>query len=169
MIEGAATTMKLEELLAVPPGVVTAILPLVAPVGTVAVIRVLPTTLKAAPVPLKVTLVAPVRPLPLMVTLAPTGPEVGVKLVTAGDAGDDVTAKLVALAAVPPGVATASLPVVAPVGTLAVICVLPTTLKVVADVPLKVTLVAPMKPLPLMVTPVPTGPEVGVKPVTVGA
>ena len=139
---GAAITMKLVVLVPLPPGFVTAMLPLVAPLGTVAVIRVLLTTLKFAAVPWKVTLVAPVKPLPLMVTPAPTGPEAGVKLVTVGGAGDGVTVKLVALAAVPSRVVTASLPVVAPLGTVAVIRVLLAKLKVAA-VPLKVTLVAP--------------------------
>ena len=35
--------------------------------------------------------------------------------------------------------------------------------------PLKATAVAPVKPLPVRVTAVPTGPEAGVKRVTVGA
>ena len=73
-------------------------------------------TLKIAPLPLNVTAVAPVKLLPLIVTLAPTGPLVGVKVVIVG-AG--MTVKLVALAAVPPGVVTRTGPVVAPVGTVA--------------------------------------------------
>ena len=73
-------------------------------------------TLKIAPLPLNVTAVAPVKLLPLIVTLAPTGPLVGVKVVIVG-AG--MTVKLVALLAVPPGVVTRSAPVVAPAGTVA--------------------------------------------------
>ena len=54
---------------------------------------------------------------PLIVTLVPTGPLAGVKLVIVGAGG--TTVKLVALVAVPPGVVTLSGPVVAPVGTVA--------------------------------------------------
>lgn len=45
---GAPTTVKLEALVAVPPGVVTAIVPLLAPAGTVAVICVAEAMLKVA-------------------------------------------------------------------------------------------------------------------------
>ena len=59
---------------------------------------------------------APVKSVPPIVTLAPTGPLVGVTLVIVG-AG--MTVKLVALVAVPPGVVTLSGPVVAPAGAVA--------------------------------------------------
>ena len=72
--------------------------------------------MKLAPVPLKVTAVAPVKFVPLIVTLVPSGPLVGVKLVIVG-AG--ITVKLLVLVAVPPGVVTLSGPVVAPAGTVA--------------------------------------------------
>src|SRR5580658_7120039 len=58
------------------------------------------------------------------------------------------------------GVVTLSLPVVAPVGTVVVISELDTTLNLAA-VPLKVTLVAPFKFVPRIVTAVPTLPEIG--------
>ena len=58
-------------------GVSTLTSPVVAPVGTVVVISELETTLKTAAVPLKVTLVAPVRSVPRIITAAPTLPEVG--------------------------------------------------------------------------------------------
>ena len=78
--------------------------------------------------------------------------------------------KLLALVAVPPGVVTWIGPLpLAPLGTMAVIWVLETTVKLVAAVPLKVTEVAPVKLVPLMVTWVPTGPLVGVNEVIVGA
>jgi hypothetical protein len=48
----------------------------VAPFGTVAVISELETMVKTAAVPLKVTLVAPVRLVPRILTTAPTVPEV---------------------------------------------------------------------------------------------
>jgi hypothetical protein len=48
---------------------------MVAPEGTVAMIKELETTVKAAEVPLKLTLVAPVRSVPKISTNAPAGPE----------------------------------------------------------------------------------------------
>jgi hypothetical protein len=69
-------------------------------------------------VPLNSTEVAPVRLVPVMVTLVPTGPLVGEKLVMVGE---PITVKLLALVAVPPGVVTAMGPVVAAAGTIVVI------------------------------------------------
>src|SRR5439155_646687 len=89
------TTVKTLELVAVPAGVVTLSGPLVAPLGTVAEMAVAEVTEKlTALVPLKVTAVAPVKAVPLSVTLLPTGPLVGVKLVIVG-AG--ITVKLLVL------------------------------------------------------------------------
>lgn len=78
-IVGAPTvvTVKLWELQSVPPGVVTQIFPVFAPLGTVALIWVEETPVKVADTPLNVTLVAPVRFVPVMVTDVPTGPLVG--------------------------------------------------------------------------------------------
>ena len=73
--------------------------------------------MKPALVPLNVTPVAPVKFVPLIVTLAPTAPLVGVKLVIVGPLAD--TVKVLALVAVPAGVVTLTSPVVAPVGTVA--------------------------------------------------
>src|SRR5688572_14861391 len=95
-----------------------------------------------------------------MVTMVATGPSVGVKEVMVGGWGGCVTVKFPLLVAVPPGVVTPILPVVAPAGTAARICVLDTTPKA-AGVPLKRTLVVPEKRVPVMVTCVPTGPLVG--------
>jgi len=56
------------------------------------------------------------------------------------------------------------LPVVAPLGTVTVMLVAPQALAVPADVPLKVTVLVPwLEPnfVPVMVTEVPTGPDVG--------
>ena len=113
-IVGAGITVKLLALVAVPPGVVTPSSPVVAPTGTDVWIAVAELTVKAALAPLNVTDVAPLKFVPLIVTLAPTGPLVGVKLAIVG-----ATVKVLALVAVPPGVVTASGPVVAPVGTVA--------------------------------------------------
>lgn len=76
--------MKPVALEAIPPLVVTAILPLVAPVGTVAVICMSEFTVKAAEVPLNVTLVACVSPVPVIVTGVPTAPLGGVNEVIVG-------------------------------------------------------------------------------------
>lgn len=76
--------------------------------------------------------------------------------------------KLSTLVAVPPGVVTDNWPVVAPSGTLALTEVLLTTVKLLAAVPLKLTPVAPVKAVPVMVTESPTFPLVGAKAVSVG-
>jgi hypothetical protein len=76
--------VKVAALVAVPPGVVTLIVPEVAPAGTLAVIDAAELTVKVALVPLNETAVAPVKFVPLMVTLVPTDPLVGEKLVIVG-------------------------------------------------------------------------------------
>ena len=101
-------------LVALPPGVVMLSGPDVAPVGTVACIAVSEVTVKAALAPLNSTVVAPVKFVPLIVTLVPTGPLVGEKLVIVGGL---TTVNALGLVAVPPAVVTLSGPVVAPVGT----------------------------------------------------
>ena len=109
------------------------------------------------------------KAVPVMVTVTLRLPDVGDSLMILGFAGAVMTVKLVALVPVPPGVVTTIVPLVAPEGTVAVICVALTTLKIAAVVPLKATAVAPVKPVPVKVTEVPTEPEVGVKLVTVVA
>src|ERR1017187_4883150 len=71
------TTRKDALLESVPPGVTTWTFPLLAPAGTVVVISELETTSKTAAVPLKPTLVAPVRSVPRILTAAPTLPKGG--------------------------------------------------------------------------------------------
>ena len=75
--------------------------------------------------------------------------------------------KFVTLIAFPPGVVIPILPVLAPVGTAAVTCVSEFTVKV-AFTPPKVTFVALMSPVPVIVTDVPTGPLGGLKLSTTG-
>src|SRR6058998_2503886 len=116
--------------------------------------------------PLKVTLVAPLRLLPVIVTVVPTGPLVGLKELILG--GPAVTVKALLLPPVPAAVLTLIGPVVAPLGTVAVIWVFEFTVKLAA-MPLKVTVVAPVKWFPPIVTVVPTGPLVGLKELIVGA
>src|SRR6266496_4743099 len=82
------------------------------------------------------------------------------KLSLAG--GEALTVNAVALAAVPPAVVTLMRPVVAPAGTVAVICAAVLTAKV-ALTPLNRTAVAPVKFAPAITTLVPTGPLGGLK------
>ena len=164
---GADITVKVEALLAVPPGVVTESLPLLAPLGTAAVMEVALTTENViAAVLLNLTAVAPVKLLPVIVTFCPIGPLAGVKDVMDG-AG--MTVKFVALLAVPPGVMMESLPLLAPLGTDAVMEVALTTVNVIAAVPLNLTAVTPVKLLPVIETLCPMGPLAGVKEVMDGA
>src|SRR5207249_4139545 len=150
IVGGLAVTVKLLALVAVPPGVVTLIWPLVAPLGTVAAIEVAEVTVKVtALVPLNRTSEAPVKFVPVIVTLVVTGPLAGVKLVIVG--GLAVTVKLLALVAVPPGVVTLIWPLVAPLGTVAAIEVAEVTVKVTALVPLNRTSEAPVKFVPVIV------------------
>ena len=72
-------------LVAVPLGVVTLTLPVFAPDGTVAWIRVGVSTAKlVAFTPPKVTFVAPTNPPPTIPTSVPTGPEEGSRFVMMG-------------------------------------------------------------------------------------
>jgi hypothetical protein len=161
---GGTATTKLVALVAVPPGAVSVIFPVVVPAETVAVTWVEETTVNDAALPLNFTEVVPVNPVPVMVTLALMGPAVGVKPVM-------LTAEIVKLAVlvpVPDGVVTVILPVVAPDGTVAVIWVSELTVNAVAGVPLNATAVAPVNPLPVTTTLEPEGPEVGEKLVIVG-
>jgi hypothetical protein len=139
-------------LVAIPPGAVTAIGPVVAPTGTVAVIFVDELTTKVAAVPLKLTAVAPVKLLPLMVTELPIWPLLGEKFVITGAA-----AKVPELVAVPAGVCTLILPVVTPDGTTAEICTLESTVNA-AFLPLNFTDDVSRKLVPLIVTVMPGGP-----------
>ena len=145
---GAGINVKLLEELAVPPGVVTDIVPLV-PLATTAVILVALTTVKeVAAVPPKLTAVAPVKLVPVMVTIAPDAADDGVNELMLG-AGINV--KLLEELAVPPGAVTDIVPL-APLATTAVMLVALTTVKEVAAVPPKLTAVAPVKLVPVIVT-----------------
>lgn len=149
--------------LPVPKGVVTDTLPDEPLLLTTAVILVaLLTTNEAAAVPPKLTAVAPVKPVPLMVTLVPTTPDVGVNDVTVGPAMVKP-----AEVAVPEGVVTEMLPEV-PLATTAVMLVALVTVNEVAAVPPKLTAVAPVKLVPVIVTVAPEPADVGVNDVMVG-
>ena len=72
--------MKLLELVAVPPLVVTLTFPVFALLGTVALIFVAEVTLKVAFKPANLTAVAPLKFVPVIVTFVPTLPLAGEKL-----------------------------------------------------------------------------------------
>ena len=115
--QGPVLTVNVPELVATPPGVVIAIFPVAAPVGTVAVTCVAELTLKVvAATPPNVTLVACVSPVPLMTTWVPTGPLIGLKLEITG-----ITLNFLLLTRIPEGVETVTDPVVPVTGTTAVI------------------------------------------------
>jgi hypothetical protein len=139
---------------------ITMIGPVLAPTGTVALIIVELLTVKLpAPTltPLNCTSVAPVKVTPVIVTLAPTGPLVGVNDETFG-----VTPKLLLLVNVPLEFVTVIGPVVVPLATVA--CIIPlTNFTLVAVVPFIFTVLVEAKPVPVMVMTAPTGPLVGVK------
>jgi hypothetical protein len=157
--------VKFVELETVPPGAVTEMGPVVAPVGTVAVILVEEFTTKEAATLLNLTAVAPVKFVPVMVTVTPTAPEVGENEVIVGAA---TTVKLFELVAVPLWLVTEMGPEVAPGGTVAVICVDEFTMKD-AEVRLNLTPVTLVKFVPRITTEVPTGPLLGENDVMVGA
>jgi len=168
VIVGVASTVNDTPLLATPPTVSTT-LPVVAPVGTTATMEVLlQLVIEVADVPLNFTVLVPcVVPkfVPVIVTEAPTAPEVGERLLIVG-----VVASTVNVGPVidTPLTVTTTVPVVAPVGTGTTIEVL-AQLVIVAAVPLNFTVpaVVPMF-VPVIVTEVPTAPEVGERLVTVG-
>src|SRR5204862_1328589 len=108
-------TVKGTPLLACPPTVTTTF-PVVAPVGTGTVMLVALQAVGVASVPLNAIVLVPfVAPkfAPAIVTVVPTGPDVGLSVVIDGGT---VTVKETPLLASPP-TATTTFPVVAPVGT----------------------------------------------------
>ena len=144
------------------------------PAGDVAVIDTSELTWNAASVDPKSTAVAPVKPVPVIVTCVPpaAGPTEGLTPVIAGaDAYVNSSVEL-PVADVPPGVVTVRLkvPGAADAGDLTVICVPESTVNDVAALDPNLTAVAPVKPVPVIVTEVPpaSGPAVGLMPVTVG-
>src|SRR5450631_949605 len=162
-------TVKFVDEFAVPPGVVTWIAPVVAPVGTVVLILMSEVTVKVGwVVRLNFTTVAPVKLVPLITTGVATAPLVGLKLLIVGS-GDEVTVKFVDEFAVPPGVVTWIAPVVAPVGTAVLILMSEFTVKVGWVVRLNFTTVAPVKLVPLITTGVATAPLSGLKLLMVGS
>ena len=145
-------------LLALPPAVVTATLcaPAV-PVGVTAVMLVaLTTTTLIAALPPTFTLVAPVKLVPVMVIEVPPNvvPELGLTLVIVGNGTTYVNTLFNEI--VPPGVVTETfLAPAVEAGVTAVILPGLTTTTLVAAMPPTITLVAPVKLVPVMVMDVP--------------
>jgi hypothetical protein len=171
LLEWTLLTVKFVALVAVPPGVVTEILPVVAPVGTFAVICVAEFTvnvvavvvLNFTEVVVKVApLTVPLKFVPVIVTDVPTGPKAGVNEVIVG-AGAVATVKDVALVRCPAAVYTWIGPVVAPVGTTAVAPVVLGLVGVTRLEVLKRTPVTVELKVPLIVTVEPTKPAAGEK------
>ena len=113
-----------------------------------------------ADVPFNATAVAPVKFVPVMLTVVPAMPFAGEKLVIVGAGTADVTVKFEVELALPFGVVTEIFPVVAPLGTVAVIW-LPLFTRNVAPVPLNETAEVPVRFSPVIVTEAPVLPLVG--------
>lgn len=161
-------TVNAVALKACPAGFVTPISPVVTPLGTVARSCVPLRMLKAAVMPLKVTCVTVPSTRPLIVTVSPAFPPDGVKLLMVGAPTVLVMLKFWVLVPGPELFTTVILPVPAPAGAFALMVVSLTMVKE-APTPLNNTCVAAAKRSPVMVTSVPTWPDVGVKPSTLGA
>jgi hypothetical protein len=161
-----AETVKLAVWTSAQPVLLMVMGPVTAPTGTVAVICVLLLMVKlAVTLLLKRTAVTPVKLAPVIVTVAPTAPLVGVKLLTDGQA---VTVKLCVCTSVQPVLLMVIGPVTAPAGTVVVICVLLLMVKLAVTLLLKRTAVTPVKLLPVMMTLLPVAPLVGERELTVG-
>jgi hypothetical protein len=125
-----------------------------------------------AAVPPKVTAVTPVKFVPEIVTTVPpvSGPLLGETAPIVG-AGMKVNWSAPLVDEMPPAVVTLTSTVPVPVGAVAVIEVAEFTVNVEAGVAANATAVAPVNPVPVIVTTVPpeAGPDVGEIPVTAGA
>ena len=149
-------TVKIPALVPVTVALLTWIWPVVAPLGTVAVIWVVELTTNVAVLALKnLTAVIPVKFVPVITTLDPTVPLVGVKDVIVGLAPVTVNE-----AATGPPLEFVTWIVPAPsvvLGTVTVMLVLLKTV-FVAEIPLISTVVAPQKLVPVTVTVAPMAP-----------
>src|SRR5438270_2614266 len=156
---GPTLSVHVVALVPFPAQFVTLLFPVLVPFGTVAlpwISTLFPyTTLFRS---LKLTPVVPVKPVPVSVTLVPVGPLAGGNNTILNTTH---TQTLFALVSVPAAFVTVIFPVVAPVVTVALIFVSEFTVNVVAAVPLKLTPVAPVNPVPVSVTLVATGPLAG--------
>ena len=160
---GELTAPKVSGLLALPVAVRTVTVPLVEPAGTVAVSCVVETTWNWAVTPLNVTAVVPARLNPVSVTTVPAGPLSGHSDVT----DDTIVSAVVLTASAVPRIESG--PVKASLGTVAVICVGETTVKVAFAVePVNATVLTDVRFVPVIVTVPPGEAVVGVKELIVG-
>ncbi len=170
---GDGITIKLVVLATVIPVPLTATVigPVVAPAGTVVVRLVEVEAVTIANVPLKRTTLfvgVVLKFVPVIITVALTAPLPGLK---PESVGVDITIKGVALVRVVPFMVMEIGPVAAPTGTV-VVNVVEVDAVTTAGVPLKVILLsagAVLKFVPDMVTVVPSTPDAGVNPVSVGS
>jgi len=170
MLPEVELTAKLTPLLATPPTVTTT-LPVVAPAGTGATMLVGLQLVGVVAVPLNATVLVPCdapKFVPLSVTEVPTGPKFGFRLVIVGGV---VIVKRTPLLGTPPTF-TSTFPVVVPAGTGAVMLV-SVQFDALVCMPLNVTklcIVPTVGPklVPVMITFVPIGPELGLMPVIAG-
>lgn len=166
-------TVKSETLVAVLPATVTVIFPVDASDGIVVVMLVEVLAVTVAAVPLKFTVLADgvlLKFVPVMVTVVPTGPEVGVNEVIVGT-GAAPTIKFVADCTVTQFTVTEILPVTDEAGTVVLMVVVVLPLTVAARLLKKVTALLAgvvLKFVPVITTGVPMGPVVGVNEVIVG-
>jgi hypothetical protein len=120
---------------------------------------------EAAATPPNLTELAPVRFVPVITTVAPLEALLGLNVVMVGAAAEIKVNPLTVT--VPTGVVTLTLPL-APLPTTATIVMALTTLNDLAAVPPKLTELAPVKLVPVMVTIWPLRAEVGAKEAIVG-
>jgi hypothetical protein len=157
--------VKVPELRAVPATVVSAILPVVAPAGTVALTCVALTGVTlAAATPLKVTPVGPDRFDPLIVTTVPATPLEGLKPEIVGG---KITVNATPFET-PAAVTTVTAPLVAVSGTVTVTCESSSTENVDATTPPNLTALAPVNVVPVITVCEPRTPDVGANETTLG-
>ena len=159
------TTVNVSALVVGPPAFVIVIGRVTAPVGTVALICVLETSV-IAPVAVgdpNAILVTPLNVFPVIVTTVPAAPLDGANDVIVGR-----TPKLTTLVAVPAGVVTVIFAVSAPAGTCAVIWKSSSTVNVESATVPNLTDVAPVNDVPMIVTVSPTSPDSAERPVIAG-
>lgn len=153
------------------PATDTEILPVVAPDGTITVKVVAVLDITTAGTPLNVTMLLEgvvLKFVPVIITVVPIGPEVEVKLIMVGGMRV-LTVKFEALNKTEHPIIISSGPEVAP-GGIVTVNVVGVEAVIVAGKPLILTrlLKGVMKSVPVMVTEVPTGPDVGANEVIVG-
>lgn len=162
------TTVKFVAVETAPKELVTVMTPVVAPFGTVVSITVGDKIWKLETTPLKATEVVPRKLVPAMKIGFENDPEAADTPAMVG-AAPGVIVKAVVLA-LPLGVTTVIGPVVAPAGTSTESCVSVDEISAgLTTAPLNVTAEILDKPLPVMMTRLPTTPLPGVKPVITGA